>query len=336
MDSPLKQRLIGAAVLAALAIIFLPMLLKGPDVKEPDAAEVPLSMPATPGGEFETRELPLTTPEQSAPAGGVLGMPKGATPAETVPEDAVASATPEEAALPQAKPAAAEVAPTAAKPTTPAPVAAPSTPAATPAEAARVGAGNIVVNVGSFANPASANALAAKLRAAGLPVMAEKVQIASGPATRLRVGPYASRAGAEAARLKADAISGSASKVIVLDAPAPAVPPPASAVAKTPTSPTTAPKPAVVAPAPVLPKPAASSSGFAVQLSAPSVEAEANTLRDRARAAGFSSFVQKIQTEGGTRYRVRVGPVADRSAAETLRDAVNGKLGTGGIVVANP
>ena len=46
MESPLKQRLIGAAVLAALAIIFLPMLLKGPAVREPDATEVPLSMPA--------------------------------------------------------------------------------------------------------------------------------------------------------------------------------------------------------------------------------------------------------------------------------------------------
>jgi cell division septation protein DedD len=199
-----------------------------------------------------------------------------------------------------------------------------------------VGAGNIVVNVGSFANQASANELAGKLRAAGLPVIAEKVQIATGPATRLRVGPFASRAGAEAARLKADAISGSASKVIALDAPAPAAPVPAPAVAEPSTAPATAAatKPAVAAPA--APKPAATVSGYAVQLSAPSVEADANTLRDRARAAGFSSFVQKIQTEGGTRYRVRVGPVADRSAAETLREAVNGKLGTGGIVVANP
>ena len=79
MDSTLKQRLIGAAVLAALAVIFLPMLLKGPDVKEPDAAEVPLTMPATPGQEFETRELALSEPDGAAPPGGVLGMaPDGA------------------------------------------------------------------------------------------------------------------------------------------------------------------------------------------------------------------------------------------------------------------
>ncbi len=352
MDSPLKQRLIGAAVLAALAIIFLPMLLKGPDVKEPDAAEVPLSMPAQPAGDFETRELPLTTPEESTPPGGVLGMPKGAAPApastaNAVPEDAVPSATPDEAAVSEAKPATptAAATPAAGKPATPVPAPAAVAPApATPAEAARVGAGDIVVNVGSFGNAASANSLASKLRAAGLPVLAEKVQIASGPATRLRVGPFSSRAAAEAARLKSDAISGSASKVIVLDAPAPvaaatpAKPAPVP-VKPAPTAPKTAAiasKPAAAAPAPSAPKPAASASGFAVQLSAPAVEAEANVLRDRARAAGFSSFVQKIETDKGTRYRVRVGPVADRGAAETLRDAVNGKLGTGGIVVANP
>ena len=38
MDSALKQRLIGAAVLVALAMIFLPMLLKGPDTAEPASA----------------------------------------------------------------------------------------------------------------------------------------------------------------------------------------------------------------------------------------------------------------------------------------------------------
>ena len=76
--------------------------------------------------------------------------------------------------------------------------------------------------------------------------------------------------------------------------------------------------------------------GFAVQLSAPSVEAEANALRDRARAQGFSAFVQPVETDGGRRYRVRVGPVADRAAAEALRDEVAGRMGSKGIIVSNP
>src|SRR5690606_14803511 len=73
MDAGLKQRLIGAIVLVALAVIFLPMLVKGP---APDSGtkDVPLTAPAAPGDDqFETRELPLVAP--SASAAGALGMP---------------------------------------------------------------------------------------------------------------------------------------------------------------------------------------------------------------------------------------------------------------------
>ena len=345
MDSTLKQRLIGAAVLAALAIIFLPMLLKGPDVREPDAAEVPLSMPATPSQDFETRELPLTIPD-AVPPGGALGMAPGSTPPTTpeqpVPDSAVAEVAPPkafdagDAVVATPVPAAPAVAPPVAPvPVKPAVVEAPLPPA----EAARVGAGRHVVNVGSFANLANANTLASKLRAAGLPVIAERVSLAGGTAMRLRVGPYATRAAAEAGRLRADQATGTRSTVIVLDAPASAVasatkPAPATTpVTTTVTTPAKAPTTATTG---ATPAPAPAASGFAVQLSAPSVEADAIALRDKARAAGFSSFVQRIETANGTRFRVRVGPVADRSAATLLRDEVNSKLGTGGIVVTNP
>jgi len=73
MDPGMKQRLIGAAVLVALAVIFLPMLVQGP---APDSgiSDVPLSMPDAPAGNFETRDLPLATPG-TAPDGGAVGMP---------------------------------------------------------------------------------------------------------------------------------------------------------------------------------------------------------------------------------------------------------------------
>jgi DedD protein len=342
MDSTLKQRLIGAAVLAALAIIFLPMLLKGPDVREPDAAEVPLSMPASPSQDFETRELPLTVPD-AVPPGGAVGMAPGSTPPSTpeqpVPDSAVADVAPPAAtdAADAVVSAPAPAAPATATPVAPVPVKPAVVEASLPSsEAARVGAGRHVVNVGTFANLANANALASKLRGAGLPVIAERVSLSSGTAMRLRVGPYATRTSAEAARLRADQATNTRSTVIVLDAPVaagtPATKPttaPAAAPAKAPTATATQ----VATPAPA---PAVASSGFAVQLSAPSVEADAVALRDKARAAGFSSFVQRIETANGTRFRVRVGPVADRAAATTLRDEVNSKLGTGGIVVTNP
>ena len=183
-----------------------------------------------------------------------------------------------------------------------------------------------------------------KLRAVNLPVTTDRIALVSGSATRLRVGPYADRASAEAARLRAEGVTGGTANVVVLDAK-PAAPDQSKVAASQPAAakaPATAVKPAASAAKPATPattetaKPAVSAAGFAVQLSAPSVEADAMALRDRARAAGFSSFVQKIETDTGTRFRVRVGPVADRSAAEALRDAANGKLGTKGIIVTNP
>jgi cell division septation protein DedD len=105
--------------------------------------------------------------------------------------------------------------------------------------------------------------------------------------------------------------------------------------------PTTLPKPA--APAPATPKPAAptpaaasTASGFAVQLAAPAEEAAALGLRDRARAAGFTAFVQRVDTAAGARFRVRLGPTADRAAADALRDAASSKLGISGNVVSHP
>ena len=199
-------------------------------------------------------------------------------------------------------------------------------PVAPATTSASSGAGDYVVNIGSFGNTANAQALVQKLRASGLPVIADRVTIGGGSGLRVRVGPYADRAAAEAARLRAETVAGSSGKVVVLDAPARlasvAAKPP---VASKPVNATPAATPAAVA-----------GAGFAVQLSAPSVEADANALRDRARGAGFSSFVQRVDTDAGVRYRVRVGPFADRASAVAALAAVNGKLGSKGIVVRHP
>ncbi|KFN48442.1 hypothetical protein N790_06375, partial [Arenimonas malthae CC-JY-1] len=193
-------------------------------------------------------------------------------------------------------------------------------PAPTPAPAAPLPAsaagGRYAVNVGSFSNLANARALADKLRAQGLPVTSESVDVNGKPAMRLRVGPYAERALAEAARLRAESVTGGSAAVITLDA--------ASA-------------PAASAPVPATRAPAAASVGFAVQLGALSNEADATALRDKARAAGFVAFHQRIATERGVVWRVRVGPEADRAAAERLRDSVAAKLGLrDAIIVPHP
>jgi DedD protein len=73
MEPALKHRLIGAVVLSALAIIFLPMLMDSRDVND-TASSVPLKAPASPGGDFETKELPLVSPSSTVPDGGVVGL----------------------------------------------------------------------------------------------------------------------------------------------------------------------------------------------------------------------------------------------------------------------
>src|SRR6476646_8346111 len=66
MDSALRQRLLGAAVLVALAIIFVPMFL-GNAPPKPDSAIQNLDIPPLPERKFETRTLTVEPPA-NAPA----------------------------------------------------------------------------------------------------------------------------------------------------------------------------------------------------------------------------------------------------------------------------
>ena len=96
-------------------------------------------------------------------------------------------------------------------------------------------------------------------------------------------------------------------------------------------------KPVATAPKPTeASKPAASDTGFAVQLGAFSNAADANALRDRARGAGFSAFVEQVRTDKGTLSRVRVGPVANRADADRLKAQVASKIGVDGMVRPHP
>jgi cell division septation protein DedD len=322
MDSALKQRLIGAAVLVALAMIFLPMLLRSPDPARQDAAQVPLDAPAAPDQEFETREVPLALPSPGAADG--VPVTGAADPASAGAADsAVVTVDPDEAA-PRVDfdPDAAADAPVSAidpatgeavadDTMTAADAAADAPPPAAPLPVA-TGAGRYAVNVGSYSNLDNARALVAKLKAQDLPVTTEDVQVAGKAAQRVRVGPYGERTLAEAARLRVEGVTGGSASVIVLDG-ATAAPPPATRA------------------------PAAAEVGFAVQLGALSTEADANVLVDRAKAAGFVAFHQRVQTERGAVWRVRVGPEADRAAAQRLRDDVAAKLGLAdAIVVSHP
>jgi len=343
VDTPLKQRLIGAIVLVALAVIFLPMLVKGP-APDSGVANVPITAPDAPAdGQFQTRELPLV-----APTGGATGLQSGVSSTQPLQQDAAAPA----------EPAAADTSPA-------------------------VAAGNYAVSFGAYGSQADANAVIAFLKKAQLPGFSEPATINGRQAWRVRVGPYADRAQAEAARLEAVKVRNDVkAEVVTLDAradtavaaaPAPtpaattapaassAAAAPAAATVKTetlppepvaaakpapkPEAPKPEPKPAAAKPEPataaakpvaVPTAPAASSVGFAVQLGAFGQATEANALRDKVRAAGFSAFVEQVRTDKGTLNRVRVGPVANRAEAENLKAQVASKVGVAGMVRPHP
>lgn len=327
MDVKIKQRLIGALVLGALAVIFIPMIVIGPESKgAADAADVPITVPDAPEGEFVTREIPLGPPLAApAPAADGVVAANPADPNGLATVDATADVAPRvdvlatedavavDAASGQPTPAPAPVAAVQAPPAAPAPAAAPVEPAA-------VAAGDYHVTAGSFGNRANADALVARLKSSGLPAYTEPTAVGGQPATRVKVGPFADRAAAEAARVRTAAISGSAA-VITGDA----TPAPAPRAAATPSRAT--------GPAPLA---SVAASGFAVQLGAFANQADAQALVGRARAAGFVAFEQRVPTAGGVLWRVRLGPAADRAVAEQMKSDAAGKLGVSGIVVRHP
>ena len=299
MEAPLKQRLIGAVVLAALALIFVPMLLKSPDVKDPDSADVPLSIPDEPDEDgITTIDIPLDA---------------AAEPSKT---PAAATSAPQAAAVP---------APIAAKPIE-----------ESPAQAA--GQYALVLPA---ADDAAAKTLLAAVRKAGLNGVAH----GNGQRFSVRVGPFNARENAEQARLRL-AAAAPGGLVVAMDA---AVAPASASNAATPAKPAppaavpskavpVAAKPAEAkpVPAPAKPEPIPAAKGFAVQIGAPASEQAAIGLRDKARAAGFTSFIQPVDTESGRRYRVRVGPEASRESASALLARVKQSTGIDGIVVTHP
>lgn len=298
METVLKQRLLGAAVLVALAVTFLPMLVTDP-APVSGASDVPLKMPRAPEGAMETRELALVEP------------PAGAGPALASPP-----------APPEADDVAAE------------PTGGGMMPAA-------VAGGDYAVNFGSYATPADAARVVGALRASQLPGYQEPARIGTRAVHRVRIGPFATRADAEAARLRAAHVRDDVdAKVVVLDVPGEqaATPPraPIPATAPPPGATVAAAKPPASKPPAAQPPAAAASVGFAVQLGAFANADEAIRLRDRARAAGFAAFVEQVRTDHGVLSRVRIGPVVDRAEADRLRTQVAGKLGIDGIVRPHP
>jgi DedD protein len=179
VDTALRNRLTGAALLILLAVILLPEMLTG----EGGARSVPTE---TVGGvdqpvqsyDFDLSEqAEVPPPAVEAPAPTPTPTPPASTPASTAaPPSPVAAPTTSPATPPPAAPV------VAVKPASK-PVAAPET--------------GYFVQIGVFSNPASANRLATELRKKKFAVVVTKIDGAK-PLHRVRVGPEPDRKAAEA------------------------------------------------------------------------------------------------------------------------------------------
>jgi DedD protein len=265
-----------------------------------------LAIPPAPDREFQNRVLPVdASPDRSK-----------AESSQPVTQDQVTTVetTPRPAEIPQ------PTAPVSAPATTSPPPAsetakaeAPKTETSKPSAAdnapGRAAKGHFYVHLGVYAEAKNANDLVATLKQGGFPAFSETSEYQGKPAMRVRAGPFEDRAAAEAARLRIKQLKPTVPGSVVelvddakSDAPATALP-------------------------------ANRAGAWAVQLGAFKTVDEANKLRDRLKGAGFVAFVDKVDAESGTLWRVRAGPEADRGNADKLKGRIKDKLKIDGMIV---
>jgi len=327
VDIALKQRLVGASVLIALAVVVLPMLLGGRpegdavkttriEVSEPPE-ETDFTVRRYPVGEQGGVEVPppppakldLPAPQATDPV-QAEPMPAEAGLAEAAPDDAgdPAATAPqgEESAAPQAATvAAAEPAPEPESEPVPAVAEAPvaarkETPSASPS-------GRYVVQVASFGSVGNARKLAEKLGGLGYSVLTDTVTADVGTLNRVRVGPYASEAEAQqaVARLR-EQVDGSKPRVMDLQ-------PGRSERVTEPSDPLVR---------------------WVVQVGSFSSEANADGLVAKLRLEGLSAYRETVSGSGGTVYRVRVGPYVERDEALRADRLIGERLAIDGVVMS--
>jgi len=321
MDIALKQRLVGASVLIALAVVVLPMLLGGRPEEGSQEAKT-IELPPQPSElNFQTRKYPI---------GETLAVPKRGT------EEATSDAAP--AALPQPLPqpedqqldgapgevAHVEVEPRAFEDAMPAeeePAAAGRDSKAAPAgapvakqpppppskQATTATGGRYIVQVASFGSIANARRLAETLSGSGYAVLSDTVTSDVGTLHRVRVGPYATEAeaGAAAAKLRQQ-VSDVKPRVVDLQ-------PEQAAQVTTPSDPLVR---------------------WVVQLGSFSSTGNADKLVERVRAEGFSAYKETISSSGSSIYRVRVGPFLERDEAIRVDGLIGERLSVDGVVMS--
>ena len=183
MEQKVKERVVGAAVLMAVAVIFIPMVLSGPADDVPSrgddaAARSAPHAPRESRSGFSSRIVPL------GESGGDAGEARSSAPVPETPLAAPAPVSPSQTRPAASKPRAV----TESQPRKPAPPRAEEPPG---------GGAGWVVQLGSFANLRNAHALRDRLKAKGYSAFAVSSGTGKDAVTRVYVGPEATRDRAE-------------------------------------------------------------------------------------------------------------------------------------------
>ncbi|MCK9488367.1 MAG: SPOR domain-containing protein [Xanthomonadales bacterium] len=284
MDPTLRNRLIGASVLIVAAAIVLPILLSSDPPVQQASQTRPLDIPPAPDPDMRRTVLPLAAEVAEADRVAPVDITTGRTDGS---QTSAAAGTPEPA--PPAASATTPAPPASDTASTATPPPAASTPVSTPATApvATSDDGRFWVSLGGYGQAANADRVVRAAQGAGFQVQRES----AGNLTRLRTGPYATRAQAEQARQRLiSAVPDARPEVIELARTADTGAPEQDA--------------------------ASSRSGaWAVQVGAFGEQANARQLSERLRQAGFPAFVEAR----GDAHVVRVGPYVRRTEAESQR-----------------
>ena len=203
MDQGLKERLVGAAVLVAIAVWLVPWVLDGPE----EGAVAPASSLQLPSAEqpmpMRTQTLKLGDAAEQSAQSAPSAQPAPATtpppqPAVAAAEPAKDSTTaPREPAREKQGAAEPPAETTVAAATTPAPRPAASTSSPKPEQLKAEG--DWTVQLGSFGDEANAKRLAQRAGTFGYKAEVSSVRNSGKTLYRVRVGPQATRAAADAA-----------------------------------------------------------------------------------------------------------------------------------------
>jgi DedD protein len=318
MDKALKQRLVGAIVLIALAVIVLPMIFGGrpsPDGLETRSVELPA---APPDLDFETRRFPVGEPPERKPSSdrslgeddeetgeGAASIPPLPQPGATIVEAEDSGEVVEETVIVETG---SEEAIDDAKSETRAAEEMDTLVAGLMAAEESDSTLRYVVQVASFGSTENAVRLSGQLEEAGYAVLLDHVSSETAQLNRVRVGPYASEEQAQQAAEKLrEQFSGVNPRIVDM-------------------------RPEEAAPTLASEDPL---MRWVVQVGSFSSSDNARQLVSRLRDSGLSAYDEAVNTDSSTIYRVRVGPYLDRTEALQAEQRIGDDFGIDGVVMSS-